>query len=66
MRSYLLFLCTILTLVGCKKDDDDSPQHFDRTVLIYIAGENNLAPYINEELREMVRGSYGIGNNALV
>ena len=66
MRSYLLILCTILTLVGCKKDDDDSPQHFDRTVLIYIAGENNLAPYINEELREMVRGSYGIGNNALV
>lgn len=66
MRSYLLILCTILTLVGCKKDDDDSPQHFDRTVLIYVAAENNLAPYLNYEMEEIAEGSKGLGNNALV
>lgn len=39
---------------------------FDRTVLVYISGENNLNSYIPTELSEMRKGSRGIGNSALV
>ena len=39
---------------------------YDRTVLVYISGENNLSPYLGMELAEMREGSKGIGNNALV
>ena len=39
---------------------------FERTVLVYISGENNLSKQIATELSELRQGSKGIGNNALV
>lgn len=39
---------------------------FQRTVLFYISGENNLSSFIPSELREIREGSKGIGNNACV
>lgn len=38
----------------------------DRTVLVYISGENSLDVCINEELEEMKAGSRHIGNNNLL
>lgn len=77
MKKILSLLCLFLTLVSCSHDSDSSdekdlsPQFevrgpFERTVLIYISGENNLNPIIEDELQEMREGSKGIGNNALV
>ena len=64
--SVILLLCLFTTLVGCKKDDATPPHHYDRTVLVYIAAENNLSPYINYEMEEIAEGSKDLGNNALV
>lgn len=39
---------------------------FQRTVLFYISGENNLSSFIPSELREIREGTKEIGNNACV
>lgn len=74
MTKKIIFLFLILAAcVSCSKDHDEEndnqeaeKQSFDRTVLIYISGENNLSSYINSELEELRQGSMGIGNNALI
>lgn len=82
MKNYLLLIFAILTIVACSKDDDGDryagpepnwrnlPERphdtFERTVLVYISGENNLSHYIPSEIQELRQGSKGIGNNALV
>lgn len=73
----LLVLGLALSLGCCTEDDDYQEPHvprmpeqprgpFDRTVLVYMSGENNLSSYISQELTELRQGSKGIGNNALV
>ena len=63
MKKLLICLCSLLVMTGCKKDSEDEGENvFDRTVLIYMAGENNLSQYINSELEEMKEGSKTIGN----
>lgn len=71
----IFFVLTVLTLLAsCHEDEDPDISNkmnkqkelFDRTVLIYIAGENNLSSEIDKELMEMRTGSQDIGNNALV
>lgn len=66
----LLYIMAVLTVfVACHKDEDvknKQKELCDRTVLIYISGENNLHSEIRKELQEIREGSVGIGNNALV
>lgn len=74
----LLAFSLLLALASCTQDDPaaDEPRMpgipeqprgpFERTVLIYMSGENNLSSYISQELVELRQGSKGIGNNALV
>lgn len=67
----LLFLLTILALLASCHKEEDPDNHkqkelFDRTVLVYISGENNLSYEISKELEEMRTGSQNLGNNALV
>ena len=82
MKNLLLFFTAIILLSSCAKDDDNDgvqeEKHqgptdpteprgpFDRTVLVYISGENNLNDQIAPEMKEIRQGSKGIGNNALV
>ena len=47
-------------------DFSESESVADRTVLVYINGENSLNAYIDEELEEMKTGSRQIGDNNLV
>lgn len=62
MKKILICICSLLALYGCKKDsDNDEPQVYDRTVLVYMAGENNLNSYINGELNQMNEGAKSIG-----
>ena len=49
-----------------KKKEQQPQEPFDRTVLVYVAGENNLSSFIASELVEMRQGSKNLGNNALV
>ena len=78
MRKLLIGICALTLFVACHKDDEptkpDSP--VDRTVLIYMAGENNLTnwdntasgKYVDRDLAEIKIGAKSIGanNNLLV
>ena len=78
MRKILIGICALTLFVACHKDDEptkpDSP--VDRTVLIYMAGENNLTnwdntasgKYVDRDLAEIKIGAKSIGanNNLLV
>ena len=80
MKNFWPFFFLFLGLIACSAEDDDeaderpiipgapaSPRGpFNRTVLVYISGENGLSYYIDEELQEIRKGSAGIGQNALV
>ena len=63
-------MAVLAMFFSCNKNEDsdrhDEKEPFDRTVLIYIAGENNLSYEISKELEEMRTGSQNLGNNALV
>ena len=69
----LFYLMTILAVFAACHEGEDPDLYekeektlYDRTVLVYISGENNLSSFISSELRELREGSKGIGNNALV
>jgi hypothetical protein len=77
MKKILSLLCLFLAFASCGHDSDSSNEEapsspfevrgpFERTVLVYASGENNLNSFLDDELQEMREGSKGIGNNALV
>ena len=66
MKELLLTLCVLGTLVACSKDDDTNgfvPQPTERTVIVYMAGENTLSAYVNANLTEMKEGSKKLGKD---
>lgn len=76
MRKILFAICMSTAFTACNKED--APQKpeglVDRTVLIYMAGENNLTnwdntpkgQYISRDLDEIKIGARSIGNNNLL
>lgn len=74
MKKVLFFFSLILSLTACHEGEDPDyykkkekgQEQIDRTVLIYISGENDLSTFIRPELEELCQGSKDIGNNALV
>ena len=67
MKHLLTIISCMMLLTACHKDD--SPKEIElpeRTVIVYMAGENNLNSFVNEDLDEMKQGSKNIGNNNLV
>ena len=59
MKNLLIAICLLAGLTSCHHDDDDEPvdNRDRRTVLVYIAAENNLSIYANSDLDEMKEGS---------
>ena len=65
MRKIILFLLSLSTcFTACHKDDDPSPseQSTTRTVMVYMAAENNLTnsnnyKYLQADLQEIIKGS---------
>lgn len=62
MKYLVTLVCACLLIVGCSSDkggDDPNPQtkKASRTVIVYIAGDNNLASYVYSDLSEMLQGS---------
>lgn len=67
MKKILLTIMAIATLSACHhKHEDPVEDKADRTVLVYIAGENSLSSFINQEITEMKTGSMTIGKNNLL
>lgn len=65
MNKYLIALPLLIALCSCHHDDDDEPEdnRAQRTVLIYMAAENNLASYATDDLDEMKTASLSLAEN---
>lgn len=64
---YVLMSLVLMCLVTC--DDDNDKPVINRTVLVYIMGDNSLQRYISGDVSEMTEGAAGIDltrNNLLV
>lgn len=64
----LAIMTLLVTACHHKDDPDPEPQIADRTVLVYMAAENNLTPFLKNEFKEMRQGSKAISdkNNLIV
>lgn len=61
-----LFLVFPLLFVACADDPDPDPDPVDRTVLAYMAGNNNLSSYLSNNIDAMCQGMQGVGGNLIV
>ena len=76
MKKILFAIIAAAALTGCHKDDSEPTGKAGRTVLIYMAAENNLGyeqelgsgidRYANDDILEIKEGMKTIGNNHLV
>ena len=78
MKKILFAIIALAVLTACHKDKEEDPKPEEkagRTVLVYMAAENNLGfdkwgasiyRYANDDLAEMKEGMKTIGNNHLV
>jgi len=66
---YFLLVVFPLFFVACADDpdpDEDFPGPVDRTVLAYIAGNNNLSSFLSANIDDMCLGMKGVGGNLIV
>ena len=66
MKHLLTIISLFILLTACSKDDE-SPTPVEpaqRTVLVYMAGENNLTSYINYDIEEMQKGRRNVSTSA--
>ena len=77
MNRIILFFISLLLFSACDKNEDPSPTptpeptQAERTVLIYLSGENNLTQdsqypgesYMDFDMEEILEGSYKLNNN---
>ena len=63
MKKLMILLATALLFGACGSNDDNDeiPKEADRTVLIYIAADNNLSPLADLDLEELKEGSKKLG-----
>ena len=79
MLMSILTAATMMSFTACSSDDEvlngvndnlqlNKGQHAaaDRTVLVYLAGKNNLSKLLQTNLEQMKVGSKHIGNNTLL
>ena len=57
MKKYLSLIWAVLLLSACHHHDDPEDKTARRTVLVYMAAENNLVSFSNDDLDEMKTGS---------
>ena len=59
-KLYLLLACITIgvsILTACQSDDAESPTpQAQRTVVVYMSGENNLSGYLQDDINEIIRG----------
>ena len=66
MKKYLIPTIAALLLSACSSNDDNDPQiptEPERSVLIYMAGENNLSSFADQDLTEIKEGSKSLKDN---
>lgn len=60
MKKIIALLAFASLLAACHKDNSEEDSMPERTVLVYMAGENNLSSFAEEDLREMMKGSMSL------
>ena len=65
MKKLFIALLALTVLTGCHKDKEED-RSADRTVLVYMSGENNLSSFAQKDLDELIIGSKSIGHNNLI
>lgn len=61
---YCMYTMLILSsMASCHWSNDEDEIVYDRTVLVYIAADNNLSPYQQEDIDEMLKAACNIPNN---
>ena len=72
MKQFRIFLCLLaICLAACGSDDTPQPtptpptpgDKAERTVLVYMAAQNNLHNFARFDLQEMIRGSKSLNDN---
>ena len=65
MKKYFITAIAALLLSACSSDDNDPqiPTEPERSVLIYMAGENNLSSFADDDLTEIKEGSKLLKDN---
>jgi len=63
MKRLIFLSLSVLLLLSCHKDENTEPEKTERTVLVYIAAENNLSDYLAPDLREIIKGSKEVATN---
>ena len=63
MKKIFLLLVMAMLFTACHKDDDSEEDVTpERTILVYVAGDNNLSNYADLDLKEMKTASLKLGN----
>lgn len=64
-RHLTLLLAAALMLTACHKDkhEDEPQQPATQSVLVYIAGDNNLQQFIIDDVKQMMEGSKLLGKD---
>jgi hypothetical protein len=62
MKKIFALLAFATLLSACHKDDEPEDNTPDRTILVYLAGENNLTNYADQDLKEMKKASKQLNN----
>lgn len=61
MKFFVTIIAVLALLTSCKKNEDDKGTHIitpgRRTIIAYMAGENNLSSYVQDDINEMIIGS---------
>lgn len=72
MRKFLIGIIAMTAVTACNKDNEETKTPLERTVLIYMAAENNLTKwnnnsyyYADDDLKQIKEGAKIIGNNCL-
>ncbi|MGM9699042.1 MAG: clostripain-related cysteine peptidase [Prevotella sp.] len=67
MKYLLTVLCGLFLLASCKDDNDDPVEELlDRTVILYVTGDNNLSADAKDNITSLAAGSIGIDNGKIV
>ena len=67
MKHWFLFPLLLLSLLltSCHKDDEPQTTPYKRTVLVYLAADNNLSSFALEDLAEMKEGMAQVSDGML-
>lgn len=62
MKHLLFFIISILLFTDCSKDEEPVQEiDIKRAVLVFMSAENNLSPYAQSDINEMIAGRKSVG-----